>query len=85
MSLHYSCAPANLRPAKVTEGPNHPDIIVETASLASVIPPNITYKHHLQVRTGSEERRATRINYMTPGLASTLKTILAKTTLACEL
>ncbi|GIM01409.1 hypothetical protein Vretimale_6229 [Volvox reticuliferus] len=36
------------RPAKVTEGPPHPDAIVETASLASVTPPDITYKHHLQ-------------------------------------
>ncbi|GIL64960.1 hypothetical protein Vafri_18816 [Volvox africanus] len=36
------------RPAKVTEGPPHPDAIVETASLASVTPPGITYKHHLQ-------------------------------------
>ncbi|GLC46902.1 hypothetical protein PLESTB_001282200 [Pleodorina starrii] len=36
------------RPVKVTEGPPHPDPIVETASLASVTPPDISYKHHLQ-------------------------------------
>ncbi|KAG2496515.1 hypothetical protein HYH03_005339 [Edaphochlamys debaryana] len=35
-------------PAKVTEGLPHPDPIVETASLASVAPPDITYQHHLQ-------------------------------------
>lgn len=28
----------------------HPDPIVETASLAGVVPPDITYKHHLEVR-----------------------------------
>eukprot|EP00877_Chromochloris_zofingiensis_P004683 jgi/Chrzof1/14215/Cz08g29230.t1 len=36
------------RPARVTEGDDHPDIIVETASLASVQPPQPAYKHHLQ-------------------------------------
>ncbi|GFR48741.1 hypothetical protein Agub_g10699, partial [Astrephomene gubernaculifera] len=36
------------KPSKVSEGPPHPDPIVETASLASVAPPDITYKHHLQ-------------------------------------
>jgi hypothetical protein len=42
------CAP---RPAKVT-GQDHPDVIVETATLASVEPPNPTYSVHkgVQVR-----------------------------------
>ena len=31
------------------EGQPHPDPIVETATLASVTPPDITYAHHLQV------------------------------------
>lgn len=37
------------RPAKVNEGRPHPDEIVESALLAHVSPPDITYKHHLQV------------------------------------
>ena len=41
--------PLGRRPAKVTEGCAHPDPIVETLSLASVIPPEATYQHHLQV------------------------------------
>lgn len=36
-------------PKKVKEGVPHPDIIVETASLAAIDPPDPTYKHHLQV------------------------------------
>ncbi len=40
---------ATYRPAKVKEGTEHPDAIVETASLASVVPPEISYQHHLQV------------------------------------
>ena len=42
--------PGRCRPSKVQEGMPHPDPIVETASLASVQPPDIKYKHHLQVR-----------------------------------
>lgn len=40
------------RPAKVV-GPKHPDVIVETASLASVEPPDPKYEVHpvLKVRT----------------------------------
>ena len=37
------------RPAKLTEGTPHPDVIMESALLAAVAPPNITYEHHLQV------------------------------------
>ena len=37
------------RPAKVNEGRPHPDEIVESALLAHVSPPDITYKHHLEV------------------------------------
>ena len=37
------------RPAKVNEGQPHPDEIVESALLAHVSPPDITYKHHLEV------------------------------------
>ncbi len=37
------------RPTKLKEGHAHPDIIVESALLACVSPPDITYKHHLQV------------------------------------
>lgn len=37
-------------PARLAEGKPHPDVIVETASLASVKPPAVTYEHHLQVR-----------------------------------
>ena len=33
----------------MAEGLPHPDPIVESQTLASVIPPDITYKHHLQV------------------------------------
>lgn len=36
-------------PKKLTEGTAHPDPVVETSSLASVTPPDIVYKHHLQV------------------------------------
>jgi hypothetical protein len=39
-------------PAKVKEGKPHPDPIVESATLASVVPPDITYTHHLQVTAG---------------------------------
>lgn len=39
------------RPAKVHDGVAHPDPIVETMSLASVIPPEATYEHRLQVAT----------------------------------
>ncbi|KAK9815308.1 hypothetical protein WJX72_001386 [[Myrmecia] bisecta] len=36
------------RPAKLKEGLPHPDPIVETASLASMEPPEVKYRHHLQ-------------------------------------
>ncbi|CAL8463694.1 g3228 [Coccomyxa elongata] len=39
---------ATYRPRKLKEGRPHPDIIVESALLACVSPPDITYKHHLQ-------------------------------------
>ncbi|GAQ77984.1 protein with Helicase_C domain [Klebsormidium nitens] len=39
---------ANYVPQKVTEGIPHPDPVVETASLAEVVPPDFTYKHGLQ-------------------------------------
>lgn len=50
------------RPAKVT-GSDHPDVIVETATLASVEPPNPTYTVHkgVQVRgrhTAAEQHAA---------------------------
>lgn len=32
------------------EGKQHPDPIVETASLSNVLPPAAHYKHHLHVR-----------------------------------
>ncbi len=38
------------RPAKVNEGVPHPDEIVESALLAHVSPPDISYEHHLKVR-----------------------------------
>ena len=37
------------RPAKLTEGQPHPDVIMESALLAAVSPPDIKYNHHLQV------------------------------------
>lgn len=37
------------RPAKLTEGLPHPDRIMESALLAAVSPPDLTYEHHLQV------------------------------------
>jgi hypothetical protein len=50
LSHHAACLlPCAGRPAKVQEGLPHPDPIVETATLASVSPPDITYQHHLQV------------------------------------
>lgn len=39
------CRAVSCRPAKVS-GPDHPDVIVETATLASVVPPDPTYKVH---------------------------------------
>ena len=38
------------RPAKLPYGAPHPDPVVETASLAAVEPPDVTYQLHLQVR-----------------------------------
>ena len=38
------------RPLKVKEGQPHPDLIVETASLAAIEPPDPHYRHHLQVQ-----------------------------------
>ncbi|KXZ54936.1 hypothetical protein GPECTOR_3g106 [Gonium pectorale] len=43
------------RPVKVKDGSDHPDPIVETASLASVTPPDITYEHHLQEDVDNEQ------------------------------
>ena len=37
------------RPAKLSYGAPHPDPVVETASLAAVEPPDVTYELHLQV------------------------------------
>jgi hypothetical protein len=37
------------RPAKLPFGAPHPDPVVETASLAAVEPPDVTYKLHLDV------------------------------------
>lgn len=49
-------------PAHVREGRPHPDVIVETASLASVQPPAVTYQHHLQVgRCSAGPRTADRL------------------------
>ena len=36
------------RPAKLGFGAPHPDPVVETASLAAVEPPDVTYELHLQ-------------------------------------
>lgn len=42
----------------MNEGVPHPDEIVESALLAHVSPPDITYKHHLQVAlAGNAELR----------------------------
>ena len=38
------------RPAKLGYGAPHPDPVVETASLAAVEPPDVTYELHLQAR-----------------------------------
>ncbi|GFR48197.1 hypothetical protein Agub_g10014, partial [Astrephomene gubernaculifera] len=43
------------KPAKVEEGLPHPDPIVETASLASVKPPDISYQHHLQANVAANQ------------------------------
>ena len=48
------------RPAKVNEGQPHPDEIVESALLAHVSPPDITYKHHLGVTISRPHSVATR-------------------------
>jgi hypothetical protein len=40
-------------PARVFEGTPHPDVIVETASLASIKPPEAKYNHNLQVSASS--------------------------------
>lgn len=40
---------ADYRPSKLSIGKPHPDPVVETASLAAVEPPDITYKLHIQV------------------------------------
>ncbi len=37
-------------PAKLPFGLQHPDPVVETASLAAVEPPDVTYKLHMEVR-----------------------------------
>src|SRR5437660_12847769 len=43
-------------PAKVTGGRPHPAVIVESASMAAVVPPAITYKPHLAPAIVSEGR-----------------------------
>src|SRR5437868_8918430 len=43
-------------PAKVTGGKPHPAVIVESASMAAVVPPDITYKPHLAPEIVSEGR-----------------------------
>ena len=43
-------------PAKVTGGKPHPAVIVESASMAAVTPPDITYKPHLAPEIVSEGR-----------------------------
>ena len=48
-NLLFALSMAAISPAKVKEGKPHPDPIVESATLASVVPPDITYSHHLQV------------------------------------
>ncbi|KAK9815574.1 hypothetical protein WJX72_006088 [[Myrmecia] bisecta] len=45
------------RPAKLEEGQPHPDPIVETASLASMQLPKVTYQHHLQDCAASRGRQ----------------------------
>jgi hypothetical protein len=45
------------RPAKLAEGHAHPDTIVESALLACVSPPDITYQHHLQAGQFSESSK----------------------------
>lgn len=36
------------KPAKLSYGKQHPDAVVETASLAAVEPPDVTYELHLE-------------------------------------
>ncbi|KAF5829652.1 hypothetical protein DUNSADRAFT_15693 [Dunaliella salina] len=46
---------AQYRPAKVREGFDHPDAIVESQSLAGVTPPDVTYKHHLKAEVRAQK------------------------------
>jgi len=43
------------KPAKLSYGKQHPDAVVETASLAAVEPPDVTYELHLdeQIENGT--------------------------------
>ncbi len=43
------------KPAKLSFGKQHPDAVVETASLAAVEPPDVTYELHLddQIEDGT--------------------------------
>jgi hypothetical protein len=43
-------------PAKVKGGKAHPSVIVESASMASVVPPNITYRPRLPLEVVTESR-----------------------------
>jgi hypothetical protein len=57
--LHASRAvPQEYKPSKLTFGKPHPDAVVETASLAAVEPPDITYKLKVSRpgRGGRQER-----------------------------
>ena len=39
---------SDYRPAKLALGIDHPDAVVETASLAAVEPPDVTYQPHIE-------------------------------------
>lgn len=56
---------ADYRPSKLKIGKPHPDPVVETASLAAVEPPDISYKLHLQVYSRANIKRIA-----TPSLVS---------------
>ena len=47
---------ADYRPSKLHIGMPHPDPVVETASLAAVEPPDISYELHIHVRRPLESQ-----------------------------